>query len=243
MSKRKTRISQKSNLPSETALDELIVERERQNRPKGYSEYLAETIADARGEYESEMRKASGRYARALPGYGSVAESLSKRGLLTSGYADYLGEAAGKRLASDGERAMADYDDAIAEGERSYRAYLEKEEAAEDEILRRAIRRMTSDGIDSYDQGYRIGVSEGLSGERAELFARMCDAYGASDSYGVSGSERITLLREIMQNGLDYESAYLYARAVGASSATAKRIAEFAVSARGDLGSLLTKSE
>jgi hypothetical protein len=220
-------------------LDALTEAKERANRPKSYGEYLKTRLADAGAAYAEAMRSAEKKRLRSLGGYGSRGESLAKGGLVTSGYADYLREEAERRFDGESIAAESALADEKEKGRRDYASYLEREDAKEDEILRSAIRKMASSGIESYEEGYRFGVAEGLSGDRAELFARMCDAYGNRSFRGIDSDARISLLREIMQNGLDRESAYLYARAVGASSATAKKIAEFAAGMREDLGNIL----
>ena len=220
-------------------LDELTRLREVQNRPKGYAEYLSSALGEANEAYVRARQDAEIDLAKSASGYGTGGERLLRSGLGTSGYADYLKADAERRYASAKKKAEADYADAREAGGKSYEKYLSQHEANEDEILRKALRRMTSDGIESYTEGYRYAVAEGLSGDRAELFARMCDAYGGGRKGGIGGDERISILREIMQNGLDYESAYLYARAVGASGTTAKKIADYAASIRGELGGLL----
>ncbi len=223
-------------------LDELTRRREAANRPKGYSEYLSQTLDDAKSALDAAKGTAELDRRRSAPGYGALGESLGRRGLGTSGYADYLTDAAEGRYRNARENAEQGYADAKRRAEADYEEYLEQHSAEEDESLRRAIRRMASDGIESYAEGYRYAVAEGLSGERAELFARMCDAYGSRDFRDGGTDTRIAILREIMQNGLDYESAYLYARAVGASGGIAKKIAEYAASVREDLGGLLGES-
>lgn len=211
---------------------ELTRRREKENRPKGYGEYLSAALGDAEEAHRTANESAELARVRSKTGYGDRGEDLGRSGLRVSGYADYLSaqsEAAYRTARADADRAYAD---AKKQGERDYAKYLEQHEAAEDKLLQNALRKMTTDAIEGYDEGYRYAVASGLSGERAELFARMCDAYGRRDLRGAGTAERISILREIMQNGLDYNSAYLYARAVGASGATAKKIAEYAAGIR-----------
>lgn len=223
-------------------LDELTRRREMANRPKSYAEYLSEALADAGQELAEDNAAAVVARHRSAPGYGVLGESLAGRGLGASGYADYLSDAAEEGYRRAREGAERGFEEAKQKGEMAYDSYLEKHRAKQDEGLRRAIRRMASDEIESYSEGYRYAVAEGLSGEHAELFARMCDAYGSRDFRNGKVDMRISILREIMQNGLDYESAYLYARAVGASGAIAKKIAEYAASIREELGGILSDS-
>jgi hypothetical protein len=211
---------------------ELTRRREEENRPKSYGAYLSVALSDASTAHREANETAELERVRAAAGYGDGGERLGRAGLAASGYADYLSEGAERAYRTaraDADRAYAAERDA---GERDYAKYLEQHEAKADKLLQNAIRRMSSDQIEGYDEGYRYAVASGLSGERAELFARMCDAYGRRDFRNASASTRISVLREIMQNGLDYDSAYLYARAVGASGATAKKIAEYASSIR-----------
>ena len=240
MSTQKKKKSVFETIENESArLDELVREKEKANRPKGYGEYLGQTLTLAREEAARAKSSAEVKRDRAAVGYGTGGESIAQKGLASSGYADYLKNAAARSYDAEIASAEATYAKAKEKGERSYKDYLERHETAEDEILHGLIKSMAKNGIESYDEGYRFGVSEGLSGERAELFARMCDAYGNQSFRTIGSSERISLLREIMQNGLDYESTYLYARAIGASSATAKKIATLAEGMRGRLGEIL----
>ena len=219
-------------------LSELTRLREESNRPKTYAAYLDEALARARETLGEENASAALKQVRSAPGYGTRGESLARAGLDASGYADYLQKEAELDYGRARAKAEGRYAEAVTQGEAEYEKYLARHEASEDEILRQAIRRMTTDRIEGYDEGYRYAVMSGLSRERAELFARMCDAYGTGEFRTLNLTSRVSLLREIMQNGLDYESAYLYARAVGASGATAKRIAEFAAGVKEPHGDL-----
>lgn len=223
--------------------DELTRLREIQNRPKSYAEYLGGTLTEARETLGMANTAAALERDRSAPGYGTLGESLARRGLSRSGYADYLGDAADSAYRAARKSAEQGFARAKATREREYDAYLEKYDKKQISSLQTAIQRMARDGIESYDDGYRYAVAEGLSGENAELFARMCDAYGRRDFKNGGPDMRIAVLKEIMYNGLDYDSAYLYARAVGASSATAKRIAEYAASIKEEAGGILYENE
>lgn len=234
---RKSTIGQASS--DAQRLQELIEGKERTNRAKSYSEYLSTLSDDPADEYGEARRSAELLRMASSPGYGTQGEALGRTGLSRSGYAAYLGDAGERSF----RRASSKAEDALTkeneERRRSYDQYLDRYGEEQSELLREAIRRMSSGGFEGYDDGYRYAVTRGLAGEGAELFARMCDAYGSAGKRGIASETRIELLREIMRNGLDYESAYLYARAVGASTDTAEKIAAFASSAANDLGGLL----
>ena len=233
MSKTKKKQSTLETVKNENERLTLLTEnREKENRPKSYSEYLSSALTEAKESYRAANEAAELRRARATAGYGETGERIGRAGLSVSGYADYLTKQAESDYRGELADARESYDAEVRRGEAEYAKYLDRHEAAETQILQNAIRKMTSDKIEGYEEGYRYAVTSGLSGERAELFARMCDAYGNRDFRTLGTSARISMLREIMYNGLDYDSAYLYARALGASGGTAKRIAEYAAGIR-----------
>ncbi|MBO6019743.1 MAG: hypothetical protein J6P88_00990 [Clostridia bacterium] len=199
---------------------ELAKRLEGKNREMTYREWLRKNGAQEDGEA---LRNAGTDRAKNSPVYGAAGEKLNDRGLLGTGYADYLRERnektyreiMGRIRESDDERARADRE--------GYLAYLGKWETAQDELMKKTLSHLAETKVSGIDDAYADALSAGLSDERARIVSRIAPSvarYGMRRlREGVSGVLAVSL-----SAGLSGEEAELLARACGVPASDAAKL-------------------
>ena len=185
-----------------------------------YREWLQKNGAREEGEA---LRDAGTKWAKTSPVYGAAGEKLNDRGLLGTGYADYLREQnektyralAGKIRESGDERAQRDRE--------GYLAYLEKWETSQDELMKKTLSHLAETKVSKIDDAYADALSAGLSDGRARIVSRLAPSvarYGMRRlREGISG-----VLAVSVSAGLSGEEAELLARACGVSASDAAKL-------------------
>lgn len=215
-------------------LTDYIGEQEKKNQAKDYEKWLSEEGVDTAARYGESRAAASTALAAAAPGYGKSGEALAAAGLSGSGYASYLGETAERAYSDAGTAAKEERTAGVAANREGYRQYLADWGEAQDTKMRSTLSKMLSGGFESYDEAYRYAVTQGLASDRAQVVSEMTLAAGNDRS--TSATARIKILSNILMSGMDYETAYLYARACGMSVDLASTVGELARRARENRG-------
>lgn len=198
----------------------------KQNEPMSYADFLADRPKpNAIATKEQGLRRATARAARADAGFGAEGELLAARGLIDSGYREYLRSL--KR--SDAEAAVKEATDALAlarSGESSaYRDYLAAYQAEQAKRKSSVVRAMRTQKITDFESGYRLGVESGLSASNAESAA----AAGVAEA---TRRVRDEVIRTVLNRKMSQGHAILYARELGLSESVAQQIGAFAKALR-----------
>ncbi len=171
--------------------------------------------------------------AEGAAGYGTRGEALRVSGMRKSGYADFLNAENERRGADARAEALGALTAATKENELDYASYLEEYESRQDNRMSTVLSKILQGKFEGYTDAYRYAIINGLDEERADMIGKMNDSLSGMDFAEMTPTARMKMLTDLLTQGMDYKTAYYYARACGMSDSIAVRIAEYAEMARG----------
>ena len=111
-------------------------------------------------------------YMLSRTGYGSLNNTLSRGGLLHSGYSDYLEGRLNNERADEVNELIADYNSNEEKNLTEYSGYIDEKNEEMDESYYNAINNIVTMGILDYDTAYRQGQLLGFDQTRASMIAK-----------------------------------------------------------------------
>lgn len=137
------------------------------NEPETYQRYLAKkgenaetVLADAEAKIRTDASFGSA-------DYGAKKEELSEKGLLGSGFADYLKGALRKEQNIEYAKALNSAARAEYKNLSGYAAYMKNYSAAQDKIRDSLFKKVADEKIYDSESAYRLGLEMGLSEQNA----------------------------------------------------------------------------
>ncbi len=180
---------------------------------------------DARGSFLKASADINNSFVKSGGGYGRYAESLAKRGLNLSGYADYIKKHAERERGEKLESALSSAIGTEYKNLQKYRSYVEKintEKAKEKENkINKVTAALEGTNILSYDDAYNYALSEGLDENTAEAAAKNAVLQN-------SRKVRQNIIKIILNKRLSAEETFVYATALGLDEPAAAELAEYA---------------
>jgi len=205
----------------EEFVENYISNKAKENEKKSYADWLKSNGVESERIYADSVKDISGDYKRAKSEYGTLAESLWRLGLTSSGYSDYLSGKAYSEMQKRKTDAKALYNENEAKNKRGYSEYIEKLEKKTDESYESTVAAISNAGIMSYEDAYAYAIGAGLTAENAALAAK-----SAGDA--VRKRVREKAIKTIIEKSFNKDQAREYALAVGLGEDVAKELGEYA---------------
>ena len=192
---------------------------------KSYAQWLTENGDTTALTYSDSILNAQKEYDRASSGYGKKGETLSRNGLIGSGYASFLdanaySEFQNAKNAAEKERKLAN-----TKNNRGYAEYLEKEDAKQTAKMADTINSIFKYKTNDYENAYKLAISSGLNKNEASIAAiigtSMTDEYSST----LSANGKRVLLMQMKRENMSEGVAYNFALACGLSEKEAKELA------------------
>lgn len=193
-------------------------------KPKSYSQWLDEQ--GAMPDFSSSIERAQREYDRQKVSYGQRGDTLSRSGLLGSGYAAYLDANAYSELQNtrrDVEKKRNLYE---SESKKGYADYLNKESEAVDARLSKAISNIINYKAGEKEDAYLLALAAGLDEDTADLVASAGSSIVEYDRGTKSQTGKENIVYNALKLGIKGEKAIAYAMACGMNESDAKKVAE-----------------
>ena len=174
---------------------------------------------------QNEWQDAGTKHSKNAPDYGAAAETLSDRGLLKTGYADYLrrqNEESYRNAIGAAKQKNAMQNERDRTG---YLAYLKDWETAQNKLMKSTLSHLAANRVSDVSDAYADALAAGLTDDRARLVSRVAPALGSYGARklreGIAG-----ILSVSLGAGLSGDEAEMLARAFGISETDAKKLRE-----------------
>lgn len=210
------------------------------NTKESYESWVKTGGIDSKGIYNDRLIDANTDYMKSKTGYGSIAESLSKRGLTGSGYSDYIAASAYTDYQKSKDRAAAEYSENERKNLKGYSDYVKGIEKNESELAKDyigylvdlskgssdtsfmdTITNIGKQSITDYDTAYKIAIQSGLSEEVAASVAEIGTTI-------VKNGIKTKIMDRVVEFTMTEAEAREYALSLGLSIEDADEIAEYA---------------
>ena len=208
---------------STTSTLEEFIKKYTKSGAKSYSEWLSPTESGD-DEYASALNSAAQEYDRAISGYGRQAEALARKGLLTSGYADYLNANAYSELQKKKQRARADKLATDEANSRKYSDYLADYQSDSYKMLRNSIEEIARQNITDEQKAYNYALFYGIPDELATEVSKF--ATGISGVSSMTAKQKSTLINTLAGKGYSRGNLYYFLTALGMSQKEANELAD-----------------
>ena len=190
---------------------------------KSYSEWLS-PAQSGESEYADALNRATQEYDRAISGYGRQAEALGKRGLLTSGYADFLNANAYSEMQKKKQKARADKLATDEANRHKYSDYLADYQSDSYKMLRNSIEEIARQDITDEEKAYKYALFYGIPDELATEVSKF--ATSMSGVPGMTTKQKSTLINTLAGKGYSRGNLYYFLTALGMSPREANELAD-----------------
>lgn len=208
-------------------LEDFIAQYLKNQKAEDYESWLSRYGEDSGAAYRDAIAEADSQYAESLATHGKKNAALLSKGMVGSGYSDYLDGVAYAERARSREAAERQKQETDARNRKDYAAFLKdateygekkvKEEAARtDELISGLLSQKPLDFVSA--KNYL--VFRGMDDDSADALANTC-VYLTRNSD--TRAQRV--LQHALSNYFGYYAAYDYAIANGLSESVAKKIA------------------
>ena len=188
---------------------------------EGYSAWLKKNGADSIGAISDGVSRADTTMKKASVTYGKNAEELDSGGLLRSGYASYINDAARKSYADSLSSLNEEYLKIEAKNLKGYEKYLENENRKHLEAYDAAVKSLEKSGIMDFEKAYGYALELGLNEKEARDAAEKTTA-------SLIGETRKKVINDIILKRLGSAEAKQYALNLGLDEETANELAGIA---------------